>query len=207
MAKTKRQARLDALACKIQQLGLQQNRNIVDDIADMNDPEAPGVWVRRKQARRVSNVFETLFKSGRINGAEREAAGNMAELFAKSRGLYSVSERSLERVQYDTSDAMTQMRIRAAHGRRFEDILGRLSQDHARLVKALILDFVLGDGVGAKVGEHGVSGFTVRWRGVVRATLGASCPRAPYEGKAVAAALVDLPQAMIDERRRRKPAT
>ena len=195
MAKTKRCMKIDALVRKASPAALSQNRNIVDDVIDMTDPESPGVWVRRKQARRVNHVFENLFTAGRIDSEQRHAAGDLVDLFARSRGLYGVAERSLERVQGGTSDAMTQMRIRAAHGRRFDAILARLPPRHAGLLTALVTDLVMGDGAGT---------YAVRWREVVRACLGAACPRAPYEGKAVAEALAGLPQAVVDERRARR---
>src|SRR5438045_2394064 len=85
-------------------LRLMQNANIVEEVIEIVDPEQPSQWVRRKQSRRTGNVFESLHAAGQIDGSERAACTEMVELFARSKGVFGVGERSLERVQCERAD-------------------------------------------------------------------------------------------------------
>ena len=148
---------------------LLQNTNIVEEVIDIVDPQTPSQWTRRKQARRAGNVFESLHTAGQIDGTERQACNDMAELFARSKGVFGVGERSLERVQCERADPHRRHFVMARHAVEFNDILARLDQHHEMLLRAVIGDFVLGDGAAVEAGG-------IRWRQVVR-TL---CQGAPY---------------------------
>lgn len=182
-------------------IGQLVNANIAEDIIDIADPDEPGKVIKRKQGRRASNVFESLFVSGRITSEQRHAAMEMVETYALSKGLGGIGERNLDRVQFDAADPMTQMRIRAEHGRQFEEIMQRLDQDYDILIRALIKDFVHRDGAAIVViDDHGTE---AKWRGVVREVCQKrSIPcRKTYEGAPVATALQHLVEAVIDYRK------
>jgi len=190
MARPTRRQQIDAL------IMLPQRANIVEDIIEVADPETPGKILLRKQGRRADNVFESIFVSGRIDSETRHAAHQLCEVFAKSKGVFNVSERSMERVQYETSDLHQQMMIRASYAMQYHEIMDRLESIDNKLIAALVKDFVLGDG--AADTDDGI-----RWRQVVRETCTAhSIPcRITYEGAPVAHALRDLPWATIDYRK------
>jgi hypothetical protein len=153
------------------------NANVVEEIIDIVDPEKPGEWIKRKQGRRAGNVFESLYTARQIDDNERTACNDLVEIFAKSHGVMGVGERNLERVQYDAADPMTQLRIRSSYVKMLNEILARLDQHHEILLKALLKDFILGDGADARQ-EDGV-----RWRNVVRVT----CSSHPYRQACVEA--------------------
>ena len=198
-------------APRLPQPNLPQNANIVEDVVDIVDPEAPAKWTRRKQTRRAGNVFESLHAAGRIDGAERAACTDMVELFARSKGVFGVGERSLERVQCQRADPHRRHFVMARHAAEFDDILGRLDRHHEMLLRAVIGDFVLGDG--AAGGEDG----GIRWRRVVRelcqgkayrdacrnATGGVTGSRKGHEGRPVELAVEGLPAAIEAHRRER----
>jgi len=181
-----------------------QATNIVEDVIDIVDPETPSQWTRRKQARRAGNVFESLHTAGQIDGTERQACTDMVELFARSKGVMGVGERSLERVQCAPADPHRRHFAMARHGVEFNDILGRLDQHHEMVLRAVIADFVLGDG--AANDEAG----GIRWRRVVRdlcrgapyreacrnATGGTISCRKGHEARPVVLAVAALPMAI-----------
>ena len=191
---------------------LVQNSNIVEEIIDIVDPETPSQWTRRKQGRRAGNVFESLHAAGQIDGTERAACHEVVELFARSKGVMGVGERSLERVHCERADPHRRHFTMARHGVDFNDILARLDPHHEMLLRALIIDFVLGDG--ASGDEAG----GIRWRSVVREV----CRGAPYreacrnvtggtvpcrrghEAQPVALAVAALPAALEAHRRERR---
>ena len=80
------------------------------------------------------------------------------------------------------------MQIRARYGIRFHAILGRLEQPQATLLKALIHDFVLGDGAA-------MTGDGVRWREVVKRVTGKG--RTSHISRSVKAAVEGLPEAVM----------
>ena len=190
---------------------LLQAANIVEEVIDIVDPETPSHWTRRKQARRAGNVFESLHTAGQIDGTERQASNDMVELFARSKGVMGVGERSLERVQCERADPHRRHFVMARHAVEFNDILARLDQHHEMLLRAVIADFVLGDGAVAEAGG-------IRWRQVVRAL----CQGAPYreacrnatggtiscrkghEARPVVLAISALPAAIESYRRERR---
>ncbi len=190
---------------------LLQNANIVEEIIDIVDPETPAQWTRRKQARRAGNVFESLHTAGQIDGTERQACNDMVELFARSKGVFGVGERSLERVQCAPADPHRRHFVMARHAAELNDILGRLDQHHEMLLRAVIGDFVLGDGAVAEAGG-------VRWRQVVRtlcqgvryreacrnATGGTMSCRKGHEARPVVLAISALPTAIEAHRRERR---
>ena len=187
---------------------LLQNANIVEDIIDMVDPDTPGQWTRRKQARRAGNVFESLHAAGRIDGAGRAACTEMAELFARSKGVFGVGERSLERVQCERADPHRRHFAMARHAAAFDDVLRRLEPPHEMVLRAVIADFVLGDGAVAD---------GVRWRQVVRglckgmayreaclrAMGGVASCRKGHEARPVVLAVEGLPAAIGAHRKER----
>jgi hypothetical protein len=186
-----------------------QNANIVETIIDIVDPETPAQWTRRKQPRRAGNVFESLHTAGQIDGTERAACNDMVELFARAKGVMGVGERSLERVQCERADPHRRHFVMARHSVAFNDILGRLDQHHEMVLRAIIADFVLGDGAVAE--ESG----GIRWRGVVRAlcqaaryreacrnaTGGTISCRKGHEARPVVLAIAALPAAIEAHRR------
>ena len=190
---------------------LVQNANIVETIIDIVDPDTPAQWTRRKQARRGGNVFESLHAAGQIDGAERAACSEMAELFARSKGVFGVGERSLERVQCERGDPHRRHFVMARHAAAFDNILGRLDRPHEMVLRAVIADFVLGDGAADEPGG-------VRWRGVVRnlcqgATYRQAClaaiggvisGRKGHEARPVVLAVAGLPAA-IEAHRKARP--
>jgi len=141
---------------------LPQNANIVEEIIDIVDPEAPATWTRRKQARRAGNVFESLHAAGRIDGTERAACIEMVELFARAKGVSGSAERSLERVQCERADPHRRHFVMARYGAQFEAVLAYLDPPHRMLLRAVIDDFVLGDGAANDEADG------IRWRRVVR---------------------------------------
>lgn len=175
-------------ALQLKTYTLAQYANVREEIIEIADPETPGKLTRRKQGRRADNVFEALWKSGTLTGEERNAATELCELYARAHGVFGVGERSLERVQCQTSDGMRAMQIRARYGIRFHAILGRLEQPHATLLKALIHDFVLGDGAA-------MTGDGVRWREVVKRVTGRR--RTADISRAVKEAVEGLPEAVM----------
>jgi hypothetical protein len=181
-------------ALRLKDYSLPQHANVREDIIDIQDPETPGKLQRRKQGRRADNVFESLWQSGTLSGEERNAAGELAEIYARAHGVFGVGERRLERVQCESSDGMRAMQIRSRYGIQFYAILGRLEQGHAELLKALIHDFVLGDG--AAMTEDGV-----RWREVVKRVRGKR--RTGDVARAVKAAVEGLPEVIEVWRRGR----
>jgi hypothetical protein len=181
-------------ALRLKTYSLRQYANVREDIIDIQDPETPGKLTRRKQGRRADNVFESLWTSGALTGDERNAATELCELYARAHGVFGVGERSLERVQCETSDGLRAMRIRAHYGIRFHNVLGRLEQRHATLLKALIHDFVLGDG--AAITPDGV-----RWREVVKCVTGRG--RTADISRAVKLAVEALPEAIQAVRKAR----
>lgn len=190
---------------------LSQNANIVEGIIDIVDPEAPAQWTRRKQARRAGNVFESLHTAGQIDGTERAACTEMAELFARSKGVFGVGERSLERVQCQRADPHRRHFVMARHAADFNAIMGRLDQPHEMVLRAVIADFVLGDGAAAETDG-------IRWRVVVRDlcrgaryrqaclnTLGGViASRKGHEARPVVLAVAGLPAAVEAHRRERR---
>jgi len=192
------------------QPSLLQNANIVEAIIDLVDPETPGQWTRRKQVRRAGNVFESLHTAGQIDGNERAACNDMVELFARAKGVMGVDERSLERVQCERGDPHRRHFVMARHAAEFNDILARLDQHHEMLLRAVIADFVLGDGAVAEEGG-------IRWRLVVRdlcqgpryreacrnATGGTISCRKGHEARPVVLAVLALPAAIEAHRRAR----
>lgn len=190
MARATRRQRIDAVTA------LPQRANIIEEVIKVADPEKPGEWITRKQGRRADNVFESIFVSGRIDSEHRHAINQLCEVFAKSKGVFNVTERSMERVQYESSGQHEQMMIRASYAMQYHDIIGRLEDVDGKLLEALIKDFVLGDGSADTVDG-------VRWRLVVREAcerLNIAC-RKTYEGAPVAYALRDLPEATIGYRK------
>ena len=193
------------------QPNLVQNANIVEELIDIVDPETPAQWTRRKQARRAGNVFESLHTAGRIDGTERTACNDMVELFARSKGVAGVGERSLERVQCERADPHRRHFVMARHAAEFNAILARLDQHHEMLLRAVIGDFVLGDGATAEAGG-------IRWRRVVRtlcqgvryreacrnATGGTISCRKGHEAQPVVLAIEALPAAIEAHRRGQK---
>ncbi len=191
---------------------LLQTANIVEEIIDIVDPEAPSKWTRRKQARRAGNVFESLHTAGRIDGTERAVCTEMVELFARSKGVFGVGERSLERVQCERADPHRRHFVMARHGVEFNDILAQLDPPHEMLLRAVIADFVLGDG--AADGEDD----GIRWRRVVRdlccgpayrdacrnAFGGVISCRKGHEARPLVLAVAGLPAAMEAHRRVRR---
>jgi len=191
---------------------LMQNSNIVEEIIDIVDPETPAQWTRRKQSRRAGNVFESLHAAGRIDGTERAACIEMVELFARSKGVFGVGERSLERVQCERADPHRRHFVMARHAAAFNDILARLEPPHEMLLRAIIADFVLGDGA-ADVADGGV-----RWRRVARElcrsrAYGDACRNAVggvigcrkgHEARPVALAIAGLPAAIEAHGRERR---
>ncbi len=183
---------------------LPQNANIVEGIIDIVDPGTPGQWTRRKQARRAGNVFESLHTAGQIDGTERAACTEMVELFARAKGVFGVGERSLERVQCQRADPHRRHFVMARHGAAFDAILGRLAPPHQMVLRAVIADFVLGDGA-ANDDDGGI-----RWRRVVRdlcrgrpyrdaclnAIGGVVSGRKGHEARPVVLAVADLPAAI-----------
>ena len=190
---------------------LLQNVNIVEEVIDIVDPETPSQWTRRKQARRAGNVFESLHTAGQIDGTERIACNDMVELFARAKGVMGVGERSLERIQCERADPYRRHFVMARHAAELNDILGRLDQHHEMLLRAIIGDFVLGDGAVAEAGG-------IRWRQVVRAlcqgaryrevcrnATGATIPcRKGHEARPVVLAISALPAAIEAHRRGRR---
>ena len=188
---------------------LLQNANIVEDVIAIVDPETPGQWTRRKQARRAGNVFESLHAAGQIDGAERLACTEMVELYARSKGVMGVGERSLERIQGGQADPHRRHFVMARHAAEFNDVLARLDPHHEMLLRAIIGDFVLGDGAAAD--EAG----GIRWRRVVRelcqgtryreacrnATGGTLSCRKGHEARPVVLAVAALPAAIEAQRR------
>ena len=187
-------------------IGLPMNANITGDFVD--EIQTSGAILKVRVGRRVGNVFEALHVSGAITDEERVAANDLIEIFAKSQGHFGVGERSLERVQFETSDPHRQAFIKAQYGVQFNEIMARLEQHHEILLKAIIGDFVLGDGAG--LGCDGV-----RWRAIVRDTVDGSryqlaakrsgaptgkC-RISYEAQPVALAVSHLPDAVISYRK------
>ena len=196
---------------RLLQPSLLQNANIVEAVIDIVDPETPAQWTRRKQARRAGNVFESLHTAGQIDGAERTACNDLVELFARTKGVMGVGERSLERVQCERADPHRRHFVMARHAAEFNDILARLDQHHEMLLRAVISDFVLGDG--AVADEAG----GIRWRSVVRAlcqgpryreacrnaTGGVISCRKGHEARPVVLAVSALPAAIEAHRRAR----
>lgn len=188
---------------------LMQNANIVEEIIDIVDPETPAQWTRRKQSRRAGNVFESLHAAGQIDGTERAACTEMVELFARSKGVFGVGERSLERVQCERADPHRRHFVMARHAAAFNDVLARLDPPHAMLLRAVIDDFVLGDGA-ASDADGGI-----RWRRVVRElcrgrAYGDACrntiggvisSRKGHEARPVVLAVAGLPAAIEAHRR------
>ncbi len=190
---------------------LLQTSNIVDDVIDIVDPETPSQWTRRKQARRAGNVFESLHTAGQIDGTERAACNDLVELFARSKGVGGVGERNLERIQCERADPHRRHFVMARHGVAVADILARLEQPHEMVLRALISDFVLGDGAVAADSDG------IRWRAVVRevcrgAAYRAACLNAlggviacrrGHEARPVVLAVEGLPAAIEAHRRGR----
>ncbi len=191
---------------------LPQNANIIEGVIDIVDPETPAQWTRRKQARRAGNVFESLHTAGQIDGSERQACADLVELFARSKGIGGVGERSLERIQCERADPHRRHFAMARHAAHVNDILGRLDPHHEMVLRAVIADFVLGDGAV----EEEAGG--IRWRRVVRdlcrgaayreacrnvtgATV--SC-RKGHEARPVVRAIEGLPAAVEAHRRARR---
>lgn len=179
-------------ALRLKTYSLPQHTNVREEVIDIQDPETPGKLTRRKQGRRADNVFESLWKSGTLTGEERNVAHELCELYARAHGVFGVGERRLERVSCEVADPMRAMQLRAHFGIRFHAILGRLEQPHATLLKALIHDFVLGDG--AAMTHDGV-----RWREVVKRVTGKR--RTDTISRAVKAAVERLGEAMDAARR------
>ncbi len=191
---------------------LPQAANIVEEVIDIVDPETPSQWTRRKQARRAGNVFESLHTAGQIDGTERQACTDLVELFARSKGIGGVGERNLERIQCEPADPHRRHFAMARHAVAFNDILGRLDQHHEMVLRAVIADFVLGDG--AVNDEAG----GIRWRRVVRevcrgtayseacrnATGGTISCRKGHEARPVVLAIEPLPAAIEAHRRERR---
>lgn len=193
-------ARANRKASPPRVVGLPMNANVGTHFVDEMKPD--GSMVKIHVSRRANNVFESLFRSHRINSEQRHAGNNLAEIYAKSKGAFNVNERSMERTQYDRSDAMTQMRVRASYGRQYEEIMGRLDQDQDVLLRALIKDFVTQDGARFVV-RNPKGKELVRWRGIVQAVCqkrDKPC-RKTYEGDVVARALESLVDAVIDYRK------
>lgn len=189
-------------------IGLPQNANITGDFVDEMQPD--GKLLKIRVGRRANNVFESLFRAERIDSEQRHAGNHMAEVYAKSKGAFNTSERSMERTQYEGSDPMTQLRIRAAYGRQFEEIMGRLDQEDDVLLRALIKDFVMQDGARFVIREK-CDKELVRWRGIVQQVCEKRNrpARKSYEGLIVADALKGLVAAVIDYRKmqaRNRPA-
>lgn len=193
------------------QPGLLQHANIVEEVIDIVDPDTPAQWTRRKQARRAGNVFESLHAAGQIDGTERAACAEMVELFARAKGVFGVGERSLERVQCQRADPHRRHFVMARHAAEFDAILGRLDLPHEMVLRAVMADFVLGDG--AMADEAG----GIRWRGVVRALCqgaryreacrnaigGVISGRKGHEARPVVLAVAGLPAAIEAHRRGR----
>lgn len=168
-----------------------QNRNIAYEVIEIADPESPGKLIKRKQGKRLENVFEALYKSGSINAEERSAANHLIEFYARSIGQIGVGEKRDVFVDCSTEDPHRDAFIRARYGIKFNDVLARLAQNHEKLLKALIYDFVTGDG------SSGTD--EVRWRKVV--TLVTGVKNRNFVVDKVSACVSDLPQAMIDHRK------
>lgn len=205
---------------KPREIGLAMNANVTEEWVtppkagernvSVPDPEKRGDdWTPFKRGRRAGNCFESLYLSHSIDEEQRAAANEVAEIFAKANGVMGVGERSMERVQYEASDPMTQLRVRSKYGKQLNEILARLDQHHEILLKALLRDFVLGDGADPNQSDG------VRWRNVVHKTCAGhpyrqacieatgaviKCLRS-YEHQPVAKAVEHLPDAIEDYRK------
>ncbi len=154
---------------------LPQNLNVTHDFEQWfeKDEEHPegGAWIKRRRGRRTNNVYHTLFVAGTIDKHGKVAGDGLAIIYARSKGQQGSPDDGF-RVQCERSDPHERARRKAEYGARFVDILRRIENTrYRRILRAITIDLVGGDGAGLVVGKRKEPD-GARWRIVLSKTVG-----------------------------------